>query len=84
MEEVKKFNRVLFLVVLIKILGGLLTHSYTMIASSLLELLLIIVSKVAVIIAEDNKYRRVITTIIGSICSRSCCISISPPFLMMC
>ena len=44
MEEVKKFNRVLFLVVLIKILGGLLTHSYTMIASSLLELLLIILS----------------------------------------
>ena len=67
MEEVKKFNRVLFLVVLIKILGGLLTHSYTMIASSLLELLLIIVSKVAVIKAEDTKYRRVITTIIGLI-----------------
>ena len=67
MEEVKKINRVVFIVVLIKILGGLLTHSYTLIASSLLELLLIIISKVAMIKKEDSKCRRVITTILGLI-----------------
>lgn len=67
MEEVKKINRMLFIVVLIKILGGLLTHSYTMITSSVLELLLIVVSKVAVIKAEDSKGRRVITTLVGII-----------------
>lgn len=67
MEEVKKFNRVLFLVVLIKILGGLLTHSYTMITSSLLELLLLIISKMAVIKGEDTKSKRVLTTIVGMI-----------------
>lgn len=65
--EVKKINRLLFIVVLIKILGGLLTHSYTMITSSVLELLLIVVSKVAVIKAEDSKGRRVITTLVGVI-----------------
>ena len=67
MEEVKNINRLLFIVVLIKILGGLLTHSYTMITSSVLELLLIVVSKVAVIKAEDSKGRRVITTLVGII-----------------
>lgn len=67
MEEVKKFNRVLFMVVLIKILGGLLTHSYTMITSSVLELLLIIISKVAMIKKEDSKGRRVFTILIGLI-----------------
>ena len=67
MEEVKKINRVLFIVVLIKILGGVLTHSYAMISSSLLELLLIIISKVAMIKKEDSKGRRVITTMLGLI-----------------
>ena len=65
--EVKKVNRVLFIVVLIKLLGGLLTHSYTMISSCLLDLLLIIISKVAMIKKEDSKVRRVITSLIGFI-----------------
>ena len=63
--EVKKVNRVLFIVILLKVLGGLLTKSYTMLTSSLLDLLLIIVSKVAMIKGEDTKGRRVISTILG-------------------
>jgi divalent metal cation (Fe/Co/Zn/Cd) transporter len=67
MEEVKKINRVLFIVALIKILGGLLCHSYSMIASCLLDLLLIVVSRVAMIKGEDSKGKRIITTLIGLI-----------------
>ena len=63
--EVKKVNRVLFIVILLKVLGGLLTKSYTMLTSSLLDLLLIIVSKVAMIKGEDTKGRRVISTMLG-------------------
>ncbi len=63
--EVKKVNRVLFIVILLKVLGGLLTKSYTMLTSSLLDLLLIIVSKVAMIKGEDTKGRRIISTILG-------------------
>lgn len=67
MEEVKKFNRVLFISILIKVLGGLLCHSYSMITSCLLDLLLLIISRVAMIKAEDSKGRRVITAILGVI-----------------
>lgn len=67
MEDVKKINRVLFIVALIKILGGLLCHSYSMIASCVLDLLLIVVSKVAMIKGEDSKNKRIITTLIGLI-----------------
>lgn len=67
MEEVKKINRVLFIVALIKILGGLLCHSYSMITSCLLDLLLIVVSRVAMIKGEDSKGKRIITTLIGLI-----------------
>ena len=63
--EVKKVNRVLFIVILLKVLGGLLTKSYTMLTSSLLDLLLIIVSKIAMIKREDTKGRRVISTMLG-------------------
>ena len=65
--EVKKVNRVLFIVVLLKILGGLLTHSYTMISSCVLDLLLIIISKIAMIKGEDSKGKRVVTFLIGLI-----------------
>lgn len=63
--EVKKVNRVLFIVVLLKILGGLLTKSYTMITSCVLDLLLIIISKIAMNKGEDSKGKRVITTLLG-------------------
>lgn len=67
MEEVKKVNRVLFIVILIKILGGILTHSYTMIASCLLDLLLVIISRIAMIKGEDSKGKRIITLLVGFI-----------------
>ena len=65
--EVKKVNRVLFIVILIKLLGGLLTHSFTMIASCLLELLLLIVSKIAMIKGEDSTGRKIISILVGLI-----------------
>lgn len=65
--EVKKVNRVLFIVVLLKILGGLLTHSYTMMASCLLDLLLIIISKIGMIKGEDSKGKRVLTVLFALI-----------------
>lgn len=65
MVEVKKINRVLYIVILIKILGGLLCHSYSMIASSLLDLFLILLSKMVMVNKEDTKFNRVITTLIG-------------------
>jgi len=65
MVEVKKINRVLYIVILIKILGGLLCHSYSMIASSLLDLFLILLSKMVMVNKEDTKYNRVTTTLIG-------------------
>ena len=67
MEEVKRFNRVLFISILIKVLGGLLCHSYSMITSCLLDILLLIISRVAMIKAEDSKGRRIITAILGII-----------------
>lgn len=67
MEEVKKYNRVLFLVVLIKILGGLLSHSYTMLASCVVDLLLIISSMIATIKNEGGRGNNIITTLIGLI-----------------
>ena len=67
MVEVKKINRILYIIVLVKILGGLLCRSYSMIASCLLDLFLIIISKMAMVNKEDSKGKKVTTTLIGLI-----------------
>ncbi len=65
MKEVKTFIIADLIVLLIKVLGGLLTHSYTIIASGIYDVALILISLVTVKLGENKKYKGIISSILG-------------------
>lgn len=65
MKEVKTFIIADLIVLLIKVLGGLLTHSYALIASGVYDIALIIVSLVTIKVKENKKYKGIISSLLG-------------------
>lgn len=67
MKEVKMFIIIDILLIILKVIGGLVCHSYTMIASSLLEIILLITSLFVMKRKDNKKYKGIITSILGLI-----------------
>ena len=56
MKEVRAFIVADLVVLLVKVLGGILTHSYTMIASGVYDVALILISLVTAPIQQSFRY----------------------------
>ena len=67
MKEVKTFIIVEILLAILKVVAGLVCHSYAMIASSLLEIVIIISSLLVVKRKDNKKYKGIITSVWGFI-----------------
>lgn len=67
MKKIKNFLIAELVILLVKVLGGLLTHSFTMIASGVYELVLIIISLIASKISENKKYKGILSSLLGFI-----------------
>ena len=67
MKKVKKFIIVDIIIFLIKIIGGLLCHSYTMLASAIYELSLLGISLFFIHKGENKKYKSIISSLYGFI-----------------
>ncbi|MGN1370845.1 MAG: cation transporter [Candidatus Coprovivens sp.] len=67
MKEVKMFIIIDIFLIILKVIGGLICHSYTMIASSLLEIILLITSLFVMKRKDNKKYKGIITSILGLI-----------------
>lgn len=65
MKNIKTFIIVDTIIFILKVLGGFITHSYTMIASGIYDLVLIMCSLIAVKGNKDNKNLSIITIVIG-------------------
>ena len=65
MKDIKTFVIVDFVIFLIKVIGGLLTHSFTMIASGAYDLILILCSLIALKGNTESKKLGVVTIVIG-------------------
>ncbi|MDE5888625.1 MAG: hypothetical protein K2H20_01250, partial [Bacilli bacterium] len=65
MKEVRAFLIADLIVLIIKVLGGILTHSYTMIASGIYDVALILVSLITIKLSENKKYKGVISSLLG-------------------
>ncbi len=67
MKEIRNFIIFEFIVILIKAIGGLVTNSYTMIASSIYDLTLIIIMIMMTTKKENTKCKGIISSLIGFI-----------------
>lgn len=65
MKEVKSFIIAEVIICILKVLGGVLCNSYTMLASSIFELALIIMSLIVCKNKENKKYKGIITSVLG-------------------
>lgn len=65
MKEVKTFLIFEIVIVLLKVLGSFLCNSYALLASSVLDLSLIIVSLCVIKKGDNKKYKGIITSILG-------------------
>lgn len=65
MKEVRAFIVADLVVLLVKVLGGILTHSYTMIASGVYDVALILISLVTIKLGENKKYKGIISSVLG-------------------
>lgn len=65
MKDIKTFVIVDFVIFLIKVIGGLLTHSFTMIASGAYDLILILCSLIALKGNTESKKLGVVTIVVG-------------------
>lgn len=65
MKEVKKFIIASFIIMLLKIIGGLLCNSYTLIESSIYELLMIVLITLTSKNKENNKKKALLSSLIG-------------------
>ena len=65
MKEVRKIIIVDLIILLIKLVGGLLCHSLTMLASMLLEVSVILVSLFLYKKSDNKKYKGIISSVIG-------------------
>ncbi len=65
MKEVRTFLIADLIVLIIKVLGGILTHSYTMIASGIYDIALILITLVTVKLGENKKYKGIISSVLG-------------------
>ena len=67
MKEVKTFIIVEIILAILKALAGLLCHSYTMFASCLFEIVLVICSLFVLKNKDNRKYKGIITSFVGII-----------------
>lgn len=67
MKEVKTFIITEIIIAILKLLAGVVCHSYTMIASCLLEIVLILSSLLVVKRKDNKKYKGIISSIWGFI-----------------
>lgn len=67
MKEIKTFIITDLIIILVKILGGLLCKSYTIIASSIYDIALIIVTLATLKTKENNKIKGIISSFLGFI-----------------
>ncbi len=67
MKDVKKIIIVDLILMLIKLVGGILCHSLTMLSSMLLEISVILISLFLYKKSENKKYKGIISSIIGII-----------------
>ncbi len=65
MKEVKKFIIASLVIMLLKIVGGLLCNSYTLIESSIYELLMIVLITLTSKNKENNKKKALLSSLIG-------------------
>ena len=65
MKEVRKIIIVDLIILLIKLVGGLLCHSLTMLASMLLEVSVILVSLFLYKKSDNKKYKGIISSLLG-------------------
>ncbi len=67
MKEVKAFIIADFIILLVKVLGGLLCNSYTMIASAVYDVALIVATLVTLKTKENSKLKGIISSFLGLI-----------------
>ncbi len=67
MKEVKSFIIALLIVVLLKVVGGILTHSYTLVMSGLLEVLLLIIGLSTIGKKNNRKRKAMLSSVYGFI-----------------
>lgn len=67
MKQVRTFLIADVILLLVKVLGGVLTHSYTMIASGVYDVALIIVTLLTIHVKENNKIKGIISSFVGFI-----------------
>lgn len=65
MKDIKTFLIVDLIILVLKLLGGFITHSYTMMVSGVYDLFLILCSLIAIKGRRENKKLSIITIIIG-------------------
>ena len=65
MKDIKTFIIVDIIIFILKVVGGLLTHSYTMMASGIFDLLLIIITFIAIKGNTESKKLSIFTIILG-------------------
>lgn len=67
MKKIKNFLIAELIILLVKVLGGYLSHSYTMIASGVYELTLILITLIASKVKENKKYKGILSSLLGFI-----------------
>ncbi len=72
MKDVKKIIIVDLIILIIKLIGGILCHSYTMLASMILEIGIILVSLFLYKKSDNKKYKGIISSLIGFILILAC------------
>lgn len=65
MKEVRSFLIADVIVLLVKVLGGLLVHSYTMLASGVCDVAFIIVTLLTIKVKENSKVKGIFSSFIG-------------------
>lgn len=65
MKEVRSFLIADLVVLIVKVLGGILTHSYALIASGIYDVILIMMSLVTIKLGKNKKYKGIISSLIG-------------------
>lgn len=67
MKEVKTFILVDFVVLIVKLLGGFLCHSTTILASAIYDVALILVSLLTLEVKDNNKVKGIVSSLVGFI-----------------